>query len=55
MASEIVKRYYYEKGELIQNLKKDEVLNKALEVLSAPALMEKTLMPLEKPVQNFCK
>jgi carboxyl-terminal processing protease len=51
MASEIVKRYFYEKGELIQNLKKDEVLKKALEVLSAPELMAKTLLPLEEIVQ----
>ncbi|MDR1402756.1 MAG: S41 family peptidase [Tannerellaceae bacterium] len=43
MATEIVKRYYYQKGELIQTLKDDPVLEKALEVLANPELMEKTL------------
>jgi carboxyl-terminal processing protease len=43
MAAEIVKRYYYQKGELIQTLKDDPVLEKALEVLALPELMEKTL------------
>jgi carboxyl-terminal processing protease len=43
MASEIVKRYYFEKGELIQNLKDDEVIEKALEVLASQGLMDKTL------------
>ena len=43
MNSEIIKRYYFEKGELILSLKDDEVLAKALEVLATPGLMEKTL------------
>ncbi|MDR1919592.1 MAG: S41 family peptidase [Tannerellaceae bacterium] len=43
MATEIVKRYYFEKGELIQSLKDDEVLKKALEILSNPELMKETL------------
>lgn len=43
MASEIVKRYYYQSGELIQNLKDDEVLEKAVEVLGDPALYKATL------------
>lgn len=43
MASEIVKRYYYQSGELIQNLKDDEVLEKAVEVLGDPALYRATL------------
>ncbi|WP_407946976.1 S41 family peptidase [Parabacteroides sp. PH5-16] len=43
MASEIVKRYYYQKGALIESLKDDAVLDKALEVLSNPVLMEETL------------
>jgi carboxyl-terminal processing protease len=43
MAAEIVKRYYFEKGELIQNLKNDAVLDKAIEVLSNPQLMDETL------------
>ncbi|GHT32002.1 peptidase S41 [Bacteroidia bacterium] len=43
LASEITKRYYYEKGEMIQDLKADPVLKKALEILSVPALIEETL------------
>ncbi len=43
MASEIVKRYYYQSGELIQNLKDDEVLKKAIEVLNDPTLYQTTL------------
>lgn len=43
LASEIVKRYYYQSGELIQNLKDDEVLEKAIDVLTDPALYEATL------------
>ena len=43
LSSEIVKRYYYQKGELRQNLKDDKVLQKALEVLADPVLYRKTL------------
>lgn len=43
LASEIMKRYYYQKGDLIQSLRDDKVLEKALEVLHDPALYEKTL------------
>ena len=43
LASEIVKRYYYQKGELIQGLKKDKVLDKALEVLGNTSLYQSTL------------
>lgn len=43
MASEIVKRYYFQKGELIQTLKDDPVLEKALEVLGKPELIKETL------------
>ncbi len=49
MSSEIVKRYYYQKGELIQTLKDDAVLEKALEVLADPELIEETL---STPVQD---
>lgn len=45
MASEIVKRYYYQKGELQENLKEDAVLQKALEVLKDPVLIRETLSP----------
>ncbi|MCK9342388.1 MAG: S41 family peptidase [Massilibacteroides sp.] len=43
LASEIIKRYYYQKGELRQNLKEDKVLEKAREVLSSPQQYKKTL------------
>nr|WP_080905811.1 S41 family peptidase [Parabacteroides sp. Marseille-P3160] len=43
LTSEIVKRYYYQKGELINSLRNDKSLEKALEVLADPALYEKTL------------
>ncbi|MDR1980891.1 MAG: S41 family peptidase [Tannerellaceae bacterium] len=43
MAAEIVKRYYYQKGELIYNLKEDDVLRKALDILADPELIGKTL------------
>ncbi|MDR2498431.1 MAG: S41 family peptidase [Tannerellaceae bacterium] len=45
LSAEIVKRYYYERGELIQNLQNDPVLAKAVEVLSAPQLVAATLRP----------
>lgn len=43
MATEIVKRYYYQRGELQESLKGDAVLEKALQVLADPELMKKTL------------
>ena len=43
LSAEIVKRYFYQKGELIQSLKKDKVLDKALEVLGNPSLYQTTL------------
>lgn len=49
LASEIVKRYYYQSGELIQNLKEDEVLEKAIEVLTDSALYEATLRAPSTP------
>lgn len=49
LSAEIVKRYYYQKGELIQNLKDDKVLEKALDVLSDSELYWKTL---SKPEVN---
>jgi carboxyl-terminal processing protease len=58
MAAEIVKRYYYQRGELMQTLKDDPVLEKALDVLAHPELIEKTLSaPAESeyvdlPVEN---
>ncbi|MEG1543702.1 MAG: S41 family peptidase [Tannerellaceae bacterium] len=43
LSAEIIKRYYYQKGELLEGLKDDDVLAKALEVLSAPEVYAKTL------------
>ena len=48
LASEIMKRYYYQKGDLVQSLRNDEVLEKALEVLSDSTLYEKTLSTPDK-------
>ena len=48
LASEIVKRYYFQKGELLESLKDDEVLDKAIEVLSNPELYSKTLSTPEE-------
>jgi len=45
MAAEIVKRYYYQRGEHIESLKDDNVLEKALEVLSDRELYYNTLNP----------
>ncbi|MDR1676540.1 MAG: S41 family peptidase [Tannerella sp.] len=43
IAVEIVKRYYYRKGEVIESLKEDRALEKALSVLDDPRLYRKTL------------
>ena len=48
LTSEIMKRYYFQKGELINSLKDDDVLDKALEVLGDPALYQRTLEAPEK-------
>jgi len=53
MASEIVKRYYYQRGELLENLKEDAVLQKALEVLRDPQLIKETLSPLPAEAEVF--
>jgi carboxyl-terminal processing protease len=45
LSSEIVKRYYYQRGEVQQNLKGDESLQKALDVLKDKELYRKTLHP----------
>lgn len=53
LAAEIVKRYYYHRGEMIENLKGDEVLQKAIDVLADPELYRKTLSsPEEKSEAN---
>lgn len=43
MATEMVKRYYYQRGELQESLKGDPVLEKALEVLADRKLYNQTL------------
>ncbi|MDR1345037.1 MAG: S41 family peptidase [Tannerellaceae bacterium] len=43
MSGEIVMRYYFEKGKLIQTLKDDPVLGKAIEVLTTPGLLDEAL------------
>lgn len=43
ISAEIVKRYYFQRGEVIESLKDDKVLDKALEILSNPELYKKTL------------
>ncbi|MDR0836117.1 MAG: S41 family peptidase [Tannerella sp.] len=48
LASEIVKRYYYRKGELQFNLREDKTLEKALETLGNRELYIKTLSSPEK-------
>ena len=45
LSTEIVKRYYYQKGEIMESLKDDTDLKKAIEVLNSPELYAKTLMP----------
>jgi len=55
MAAEIVKRYYYQRGELQESLKDDLVLEKALEVLGDPDLYRRTLsvpVELEAPTKG---
>jgi carboxyl-terminal processing protease len=48
IASEIVKRYYYQKGELQFNLRNDKTLDKALEVLGNRDMYMKILSSPEK-------
>jgi len=48
LATEIVKRYYYQKGEIIENLKEDNVLDKAIEVLKDKSIYNKTLSKPEE-------
>ncbi|HBK31119.1 MAG TPA: peptidase S41, partial [Porphyromonadaceae bacterium] len=43
--TEIVQRYYYKKGVLINELQQDEALKKAVEVLTDKSLYESTLKP----------
>ena len=53
IATEIVKRYYYQEGALIESLKDDKTLQKALEVLADRELYKKTLSrPEELKTKN---
>ncbi|MFV0468757.1 MAG: S41 family peptidase [Dysgonomonas sp.] len=45
ISTEIVKRYYYNKGAIIQQLKDDNEVKKAIEVLNDKDLYKKTLSP----------
>lgn len=49
---EIVKRYYYQKGEIMESLKDDNVLKRALGVLNDKELYEKTLSAPEGAEQE---
>lgn len=48
ISNEIVKRYYFQRGVIIQSLRKDQDLQKALEILKDQNLYRQTLTP---PVQ----
>jgi carboxyl-terminal processing protease len=48
ISSEIMKRYYYQRGQLVDSLKDDKVLNKAIEVLNDPELYKQTLAAPKK-------
>lgn len=55
LSTEIVKRYYYQKGELIESLKDDKVLEKAIEVLTTPGVYEQTLTNTKEDVAKESK
>jgi carboxyl-terminal processing protease len=48
LSQEIVKRYYYQKGAIRENLKNDDGLKKALEVLKDKNEYSKLLLPKKK-------
>ncbi len=50
ISSEIVKRYYYQKGEIQYNLRGDDTLQKALDVLKNKGIYNEALKPL--PVEE---
>ncbi len=50
--AEVVKRYYYQKGEFVSNMKFDTGLNKALEIISETDVYNKTLSAPEKVELN---
>jgi len=52
ISSEIVKRYYYQKGEVKQNLKDDDTFQKALDVLKDKELYYKSLKPAPDVIED---
>ena len=48
LSLEIVKRYYYQKGEIIQSLKTDDDSKKAIEILSNQTKYKNILNPVAK-------
>ena len=50
IANEIVKRYYFQQGAIIEQLKNDEGLREALKVLTNPALYQQVLSAEQKTV-----
>ncbi len=49
----IIKRYYFQRGELIYTLRDDPVLDKAIEVLNNPGLVQQTLAKPEDPEEKM--
>ncbi len=45
LAGEIIRRYYYQKGQVIESLKRDEVLDSAVNVLNDPVKYKEILSP----------
>lgn len=45
LSLEIAKRYYFQRGEIIQGLKKDRILDASVQLLKDPELYKKTLLP----------
>ena len=45
LSLEIAKRYYFQRGEIIQGLKKDRILDASVQLLKDPERYKKTLLP----------
>lgn len=52
LAQEIARRYYFQKGEIIQTLKKDPELDKAMEIVGNPAEYRKVLNMQEAALKS---
>ena len=48
LANEIIKRYYYQKGQIIESLKNDIALDSAAVILNDLNAYRKILSPIEK-------